>query len=58
MHCLSYVYGVITPLHVSGVLVAHHQEVECISVANGTCYTSEFTVSEPRLLIRSKHVEV
>jgi hypothetical protein len=27
-------------------------------VANGTCYTSELTVSRPRLLIRPKHVEV
>jgi hypothetical protein len=36
MHCLSSVYCVITPLHVSGVSAAHHQEVECIYVANGT----------------------
>jgi hypothetical protein len=41
MHCLSSVYSVITPLHVSGVSAAHHQEVECIYVANGTAYTSE-----------------
>jgi hypothetical protein len=27
MHCLSAVYSVTTPLHVSGLLVAHHQEV-------------------------------
>jgi hypothetical protein len=27
MHCLSSVYSVTTPLHVSGLLVAHHQEV-------------------------------
>jgi hypothetical protein len=27
MHCLSQVYSVITPLHVSGLLIAHHQEV-------------------------------
>jgi hypothetical protein len=27
MHCLSSVYWVNTPLHVSGLLVAHHQEV-------------------------------
>jgi hypothetical protein len=25
--------------------VAHHQEVECIYVANGTCFTSKWTVS-------------
>jgi hypothetical protein len=38
-----------TPLHVSGVSTAHHLEVECIYVANGTCYTrtSELTVSGP-----------
>jgi hypothetical protein len=35
MHCLSAVYRVITPLHVSA-LAAHHQEVECIYVACGT----------------------
>jgi hypothetical protein len=27
MHCLSSVYSVTTPLHVSGLLVANHQEV-------------------------------
>src|SRR5215468_331905 len=27
MHCLSSVYSVTIPLHVSGLLVAHHQEV-------------------------------
>jgi hypothetical protein len=26
---------------------AHHEEVECIYVANGTCYTSKLTVSGP-----------
>jgi hypothetical protein len=36
MHCLCSVYWVITPLHVSGASVAHHQEVECLYVANGT----------------------
>jgi hypothetical protein len=44
MHCLSSVYWVITPLHVSGVSAVHHQEVECIYVANGTCYTSELII--------------
>jgi hypothetical protein len=39
MHCLPSVYLVTTPLHVSGVSAAHHQEVECIHVAKGTCYT-------------------
>jgi hypothetical protein len=32
MHCLSSVYWVITPLHVSGVSAAHYQEVEYIYV--------------------------
>jgi hypothetical protein len=41
MHCLSAVYWVITPLHISGVSAAHHQEVECIYVANGASHTSE-----------------
>jgi hypothetical protein len=48
MHCLSSIHwGVITPLHVSGLSAAHHQKVECmyIYMANGTCYTSELTVS-------------
>jgi hypothetical protein len=35
-----------TPPLVLGVLTAHHQEVECITVANGTC-TSELTVNGP-----------
>jgi hypothetical protein len=39
MHCLSLVYWIVTPLHVLGVSTAHHQEVECIYVANGTYYT-------------------
>jgi hypothetical protein len=34
-------------LHVLGVSAAHHQEVECIYVANGTCYTVQLTVSRP-----------
>jgi hypothetical protein len=33
MHCLSPVYWVTIPLHVSGLLVAHHQEVTMY-----TCY--------------------
>jgi hypothetical protein len=36
MHCLSLVFWINTPLHVSGVSTAHHHEVECIYVANGT----------------------
>jgi hypothetical protein len=34
MHYLSLVYSVTIPLHVSGLLVAHHQEV-----TNGKCCT-------------------
>jgi hypothetical protein len=49
MHCLSTVYCVITPLHVSGVSAVHHQEVECIYVANGTSYILQVTVSGPGL---------
>jgi hypothetical protein len=30
MHCLSSVYWIITPLHVSDISTAHHQEAECI----------------------------
>jgi hypothetical protein len=47
MHCFSSVYSVITILHVSGISAAHHQEVECIYVANGTCYISKFTIIGP-----------
>ena len=32
MHYLSSVYFVSQPLHVSGVFVAHHQEVYCIYI--------------------------
>jgi hypothetical protein len=45
IHCLSSVYSIITPLHVSGISAAHHQEVECVDVANGT---AKLTVSQPR----------
>jgi hypothetical protein len=51
MHYLSSVNWVITRLHVLGVSAAHHQKVECIYVANGTCYISELTVSGPLLFI-------
>jgi hypothetical protein len=36
-----------TPLHVLGPFVAHYQEVECIYVANGTCFTCKSCVSLP-----------
>jgi hypothetical protein len=63
MHCLSSVYLVITTLHVSGVSAVHHQEVECMYVANGTWYTVQLTVSRPpspadSQLIHPKHVAV
>jgi hypothetical protein len=41
MRCLSSLYWVTTPLC---LFVAHRQEVECIYVANGTCYTAELSV--------------
>jgi hypothetical protein len=32
MHYLSSVYFVSQPLHVSGIYVAHHQEVYCVYI--------------------------
>ena len=37
MHYLFPVYFVNQPLHVSGIFVAHHQEVHCIYTTIGTC---------------------
>ena len=37
MHYLSSVYFVNQPLHVSGIFVAHHQEVYCLYTTIGTC---------------------
>jgi hypothetical protein len=37
MHCLSSLYWVTTPVHVSGPFIAHHQEIDCIDVVNNTC---------------------
>jgi hypothetical protein len=37
MHYLSSVYSVNQLLHVSGIFVAHHQEVYCIYTTTGTC---------------------
>ena len=37
MHYLSSVYFVIQPLHVSGIFVAHHQEVYCIYILYCMC---------------------
>jgi uncharacterized membrane protein YidH (DUF202 family) len=36
IHCVFSVYCVTTSLHVSEVSAAHHHEVDCIYVANGT----------------------
>jgi len=37
MHYLFSVYTFNQPLHVSGIFVAHHQEVYCIYTTIGTC---------------------
>ena len=44
MHYLSSVYFVNQPLHVSGIFVAHHQEVCCIYTTTGTCCAFQLTV--------------
>jgi len=46
MHCSSSVYFVIHPLHVSGMFVAHHEEVYCIYTI-GTCCAFYLTVCWP-----------
>jgi len=47
MHYLSTVYFVSQPLHISGIFVAHHQEVHCIYTIIGTCCAFELTVCWP-----------
>jgi len=47
MHCLSSVYFVNQPVHVSGIFVAHHHEVYCIYTAIGTCCAVQLTVCTP-----------
>jgi hypothetical protein len=37
IHYLSLVYFVSQPLHVSGIFVAHHQEVYCINTIDTCC---------------------
>jgi len=44
MHYLSSVYFVNQPLHVSGIFVAHHQEVYCIYTTIGTCRAIQLSV--------------
>jgi hypothetical protein len=65
MHHLSSVYSVTIPLHVSGLLVAHHQEVAmytCDSQLKRTTHTNcnIYTLLPPDdgLLASPKHVEV
>jgi len=38
IYYVSSVYFVTQPLHVSDILVAHHQEVYCIRTTIGTCF--------------------
>jgi hypothetical protein len=45
MHCLSSIYFVSQPVHVSGIFVAHHQEVYCIYTTIGRCYAFQLTVT-------------
>ena len=47
MHYLSSVYFVNQPLHVSGIFVAHHQEIYCIYTTIGTCCAFQLTVCWP-----------
>jgi len=47
MHYLSSVYLDNQPLHVSGIFVAHHQEVYCIYTTLGTCCAFQLTVGRP-----------
>jgi len=69
MQYLSSGYFVNQFLHVSGIFVAHHQEVHCIYTTIGTCCAFQFTVCWPYMFIYSippddglqicpKHVEV
>ena len=47
MHYLSSVYFISQPLRVSGIFVAHHQEVYCIYTTIGTCCDFQLTVCCP-----------
>jgi len=47
MHNLSSVYIVNQLLYVSGIFVAHHQEVHCIYTTIGMCCTVQLTVCCP-----------
>jgi len=47
MRYLSSVYFVNQLLHVSGIFIAHHQEVYCIYTTIGTCCAFQLTVCWP-----------
>ena len=47
MYYLFSVYFVNQPLHVSGIFVAHHQEVYCIYTTIATCCAFQLTVCWP-----------
>jgi hypothetical protein len=47
IHYLSSVYFVSQPLNVSGIFVAHQQEVHCIYTATGTCCAFQLTDCRP-----------
>ena len=51
MHYLSSVYFFSQPLHVSGIFVAHHQEVYCVYTTTGTCCAFQLTVRWPYQLL-------
>jgi hypothetical protein len=49
MHYLSSFYFASHPLHVSGIFVAHHQEVYCIRIYNNwyvLCFSFDSLLSE------------
>jgi hypothetical protein len=56
MDYISSLYWVNTPPHVLGPFVAHHQEVECKYVANGTLFTSKSFVGRLTLDLEVKQV--
>jgi hypothetical protein len=47
MHYLASVYFVSQPLHVSGIFVAHHQEVYFMCTTTGTCCAFQLIVCWP-----------
>ena len=50
MHCMSLVYFVNQPLHVSGIFVAHHQEVHYIYTHTHTHTTIGTYCAEKRVV--------